>query len=121
MWLFAVLGLVLVVVIGLVVVGRETARLAGQPRPAVFELAAHSADDHLYRGAPPDFRHEATEVGEALIRAGLLGSKPSVGQRHVYLRREALPAIHGLIDRAETDSPVLDALWTRPPPRRPGG
>ncbi|MCB0882392.1 MAG: hypothetical protein KDC33_09295 [Thermoleophilia bacterium] len=81
----------------------------------------HTADDHLYRGAPPDFRHEATEVGEALIRAGLLGSKPSVGQRHVYLRREALPAIHGLIDRAETDSPVLDALWTRPPPRRPGG
>ena len=38
-WLFAVLGLALVVVIGLVVVGRETARLAGQARPAVFEMA----------------------------------------------------------------------------------
>ncbi len=38
-WVFAVLGLVLVVVIGLVVVGRETARLASQARPAVFELS----------------------------------------------------------------------------------
>ena len=39
MWLFALGGLVLVVVIGLVVIGRETARLASQARPAVFELA----------------------------------------------------------------------------------
>lgn len=81
----------------------------------------HTADDHLYRGAPADFRRQATEVGEALIRAGLLGSKPSVGQRHVYLRREALPEIHALIDRAETHSPVLEQLWTAPPPGSPGG
>lgn len=39
MWLFAIGGIVLVVVIALVVVGRETARLAVQPRPAVFDLA----------------------------------------------------------------------------------
>ncbi len=39
MWLFAVGGIVLVVVIGLVVIGRETARLAAQARPAVFDLA----------------------------------------------------------------------------------
>jgi hypothetical protein len=38
-WIFAVIGLVVVVVIGLVVVGRETARLAGVARPAVFEVA----------------------------------------------------------------------------------
>lgn len=37
-WLFALLGLVLVVVIGLVVLGRETQRLATTSRPAVFEL-----------------------------------------------------------------------------------
>lgn len=76
----------------------------------------HTAFDHIYRGAPADARHEALEVGEALIRAGLLGEKPSVGQRHVYLRREALPQIHALIERGETDDPGLLALWTAPPP-----
>lgn len=38
MWVFAILGLVMIVVLGLVLVGRETARLAGSARPAVFEL-----------------------------------------------------------------------------------
>lgn len=71
----------------------------------------HTADDHLYRGVAADQRRDATMVGEALVRAGLLGEKPSVGQRHVYLRREALPQIHALIERGETDSPVLRALW----------
>lgn len=37
-WLFAVLGIVVVVVIGLVVLGRETARLATSTRPSVFDL-----------------------------------------------------------------------------------
>lgn len=40
MWVFAVLGLVMIVVLGLVLVGRETARLAAAARPAVFELSA---------------------------------------------------------------------------------
>src|SRR5690606_9430813 len=39
MWFFAVLGLVVIVVIGLVIVGGETARLAAAPRPAVVDLA----------------------------------------------------------------------------------
>jgi hypothetical protein len=38
-WLFGVLGVVAVVVVGLVLVGRETARLALAARPAVFDLA----------------------------------------------------------------------------------
>jgi hypothetical protein len=76
----------------------------------------HTEIDHLYRGAPADQRRDAMEVGEALVRAGLLGEKPSVGQRHVYLRRDALPAIHALIERGETDSPLLNAMWTAPPP-----
>lgn len=67
----------------------------------------HTAFDHLYRGVPADDRHEALDVGEALVRAGLLGEKPSVGQRHVYLRREALPRIHALMERGETDDPEL--------------
>jgi hypothetical protein len=37
-WIFLILGLVIVVVIGLVVLGRETARLADVARPAVFDL-----------------------------------------------------------------------------------
>lgn len=35
---FGLVGLALVVVIGLVLVGRETARLAGSARPAVFDM-----------------------------------------------------------------------------------
>lgn len=76
----------------------------------------HTEFDHLYRGAAPDERSDALAVGEALVRAGLLGEKPSVGQRHVYLRRDSLPAIHALIDRGETGDPVLAAEWTAPPP-----
>src|SRR5207253_11198268 len=76
----------------------------------------HTEFDHLYRGAAPEDRREALEVGEALLRAGLLGEKPSVGQRHVFLRREALPEIHALIDRGHTANPGLAARWTAPAP-----
>jgi len=76
----------------------------------------HTEFDHVARGAPPEDRADALQIGEALIRAGLLGEKPSVGQRHVYLRREALPRIHALIDRGETTDPVLAAEWTAPAP-----
>jgi hypothetical protein len=37
-WIFLIVGLVIVVVIGLVVLGRETARLADVGRPAVFDM-----------------------------------------------------------------------------------
>jgi hypothetical protein len=39
LWLFGLLGLVIVVVIALVALGRETARLSGEARPAVFDVA----------------------------------------------------------------------------------
>lgn len=48
MWVFALLGLAMVVAIGLVLVGRETARLATSARPAVVDLDAATeiiADD----------------------------------------------------------------------------
>lgn len=38
LWLFALVGLIVVVGIGLVVLGRETARLSAVARPAVFEV-----------------------------------------------------------------------------------
>jgi hypothetical protein len=76
----------------------------------------HTEFDHLARGAPQEDRADALHIGEALIRAGLLGEKPSVGQRHVFLRRDALPAIHALIDRGETSDRHLAAEWTAPTP-----
>lgn len=76
----------------------------------------HTEFDHLARGAPPEDRADALAVGEALIRSGLLGEKPSVGQRHVYLRRDALPGIHALIDRGETMDAELASEWTAPAP-----
>lgn len=76
----------------------------------------HTQFDHFYRGAAPHERRQALEVGEALLRAGLLGEKPSVGQRHIYLSVKALPDIHALIDRGQTRDPVLAALWTAPGP-----
>jgi hypothetical protein len=51
-WLFAVLGVVAVVVVGLVLVGRETARLAASARPAVFDLA--EAVEFIADRLPPE-------------------------------------------------------------------
>ena len=65
----------------------------------------HTDISNFARGAAAHERHQALEVGEALLRAGLLGEKPSVGQRHIYLNVRALPEIHALIDRGETATP----------------
>ena len=45
----------------------------------------HTEFAHLARGFAGNDRALAQEVGEALLEAGLLAEKPSVGQRHVYL------------------------------------
>jgi hypothetical protein len=52
LWAFAALGLVLIVVIGLVVLGRETARLASAARPAVFDLS--EAVEFIADRLPPE-------------------------------------------------------------------
>jgi hypothetical protein len=78
--------------------------------------AYHTEFDHFARGAAAHDRRQALEVGEALVRAGLLIEKPSVGQRHISLNVRALPEIHALIDRGETSDPQLAALWTAPAP-----
>jgi hypothetical protein len=80
----------------------------------------HTEFDHFRRGAPAHMGREALEVAEALLRAGLLGEKPSVGQRHIYLNVKALPEIHALIDRGETSDPVLARAWTAPSPSATG-
>lgn len=52
MWFFAVFGLIVIVVIGLVIVGGETARLAAAPRPAVVDLA--DAVEYIADRLPPE-------------------------------------------------------------------
>jgi len=52
LWVFALIGLVSIVVVALVVVGRETARLSNAARPAVFDLS--EAVDHIADRLEPD-------------------------------------------------------------------
>jgi hypothetical protein len=61
----------------------------------------HTAFDHLARGFAGNERALAYEVGEALLAAGLLEEKPSVGQRHVYLSPRRSGDIRRLIDEGE--------------------
>jgi hypothetical protein len=61
----------------------------------------HTAFDHLARGFAGHDRALAYEVGEALLAAGLLEQKPSVGQRHVYLSPRRSGDIRRLIDEGE--------------------
>jgi len=73
----------------------------------------HTAFDHLARGFAGHDRALAYDVGEALLAAGLLEQKPSVGQRHVYLSPRRSGDIRRLIDDGE-----LPAGLELPP--RPG-
>lgn len=58
----------------------------------------HTEFAHLSRGFAPSDRALAGAVGEALLDAGLLLEKPSVGQRHVFLNPRRAGDIHALID-----------------------
>jgi hypothetical protein len=57
----------------------------------------HTEFAHLARGFAGNERALAEEVGEALLRAGLLCEKPSVGQRHVFLNPRRAGEIHALV------------------------
>ena len=58
----------------------------------------HTEFAHLARGFAGNDRALAQEVGEALLEAGLLAEKPSVGQRHVYLNPRKAAEIRKLIE-----------------------
>ena len=58
----------------------------------------HTDFAHLARGFAGNDRALAQEVGEVLLDAGLLASKPSVGQRHVFLNPRRAGEIRGLIE-----------------------
>jgi hypothetical protein len=72
-------------------------RLAGMGKWGGY----HTEFAHLARGFAPSDRALASSVGEALLAAGLLAEKPSVGQRHVFLDPRRAGDIHALIDRGE--------------------
>ncbi len=61
----------------------------------------HTDFSHLARGFAGNERALADAVGEALLDAGLLSEKPSVGQRHVYLNSRRAADIHRLIEQGE--------------------
>lgn len=58
----------------------------------------HTNFDHLPRGFQGNDRRLARDVGESLLRAGLLAEKLSVGQRHVFLNPRRAADIHSLIE-----------------------
>ena len=58
----------------------------------------HTEFAHLARGFAGNDRALAEAVGEALLAAGLLAEKPSVGQRHVFLNPRRAGDIHALIE-----------------------
>src|SRR6202008_2258935 len=58
----------------------------------------HTEFAHLARGFAGNDRALAQEVGEALLQAGLLAEKPSVGQRHVYLNPRKAAEIRKLME-----------------------
>jgi hypothetical protein len=62
----------------------------------------HTDIAHLPRGFAGNDRALAVAVGEALLDAGLLAEKPSVGQRHVFLNPRRAGDVHRFI---ETGSP----------------
>jgi hypothetical protein len=59
----------------------------------------HTEFVHLARGFAGNERALAEEVGEALLRSGLLREKQSVGQRHVFLDPSRAADVHALVER----------------------
>jgi hypothetical protein len=64
----------------------------------------HTDIAHLPRGFAGNDRALAQEVGEALLAAGLLAEKPSVGQRHVFLNSRRAAEIRRMIETGEVPS-----------------
>ena len=94
LWVFAVIGLVAVVLIGLVVVGGETARLAQVARPAVFDLA--EAVDFIADRLPADVQARLThdDVRWVLLADADLLEEFTAGpaeRRYPWSRRPTAP------------------------------
>jgi hypothetical protein len=79
--------------------GRRIARRILQRLDGMGKWGGYHTDfAHLARGFAGNERALAQAVGEALLEAGLLVEKPSVGQRHVFLNPRRAAEIRRLID-----------------------
>jgi hypothetical protein len=67
----------------------------------------HTEFAHLARGFAGNDRALAEAVGEALLAAGVLAEKRSVGQRHVYLNPRRAADIRALIERGEVPAGLV--------------
>ena len=82
--------------------GRRVARRILQRLNGMGKWGGYHTDfKHLARGFQGNDRKLAEAVGEALLEAGLLGEKPNVGQRHVFLNPRRAGDIHAFIERGE--------------------
>jgi hypothetical protein len=82
--------------------GRRVARRILQRLHGMGKWGGYHTDfAHLSRGFAGNDRALADRVGEALLAAGMLAEKPSVGQRHVFLNPRRKAAIHALMERGE--------------------
>jgi hypothetical protein len=85
--------------------GRRVARRILQRLDGMGKWGGYHTDFvHLARGFGGNDRALAQEVGEALLAAGLLAEKPSVGQRHVFLNPRKAAEIRRLVDDGELPS-----------------
>ena len=75
----------------------------------------HTEFRHLARGFAGHERALALEVGEALIRAGYLAEKPSVGQRHVSLVAARTSDIRALVERGTCEEPLREPAGLKGP------
>jgi hypothetical protein len=73
---------------------RIVQRLAGMGKWGGY----HTEFSHLARGFHGNDKQLADAVGERLLAAGILESKPSVGQRHVFLNPGRARDVYALID-----------------------
>jgi hypothetical protein len=82
--------------------GRRVARRILQRLDGMGKWGGYHTDfAHLARGFAGNERQLAQAVGEALIAAGLLAEKPSVGQRHVFLNPRRAADIRRLIETGD--------------------
>jgi hypothetical protein len=82
--------------------GRRIARRILQRLEGMGKWGGYHTDfAHLARGFAGNDRALAQAAGEALLDAGLLAEKPSVGQRHVFLNPRRARDIRAFIETGE--------------------
>jgi len=112
MWLFAVLGLALIVGIGLVLIGRETARLAASPRPAVFDMteAVEFIADRLPADTQARISHDDVRwilLADAELLEEATGGTGAIGEQIAHLRSEATDLVRELARIVHDEPPEV--------------